>query len=99
MDINNNISIDLVNLLIFTMPGFFFVRAFSKKQKTDFEYLMLSMFWGILLLIVIYNILPTERFIPLFGNPYAGAIVFSILGYLLGIVINLVKRRIRHVTT
>lgn len=98
MNIPENIPIDLINLLIFTMPGFFFVRAFSKKVRTDFEYLMLSMFWGILIMILFYNILPGTRFIPLLDNPYAGALIFSILSYMLGFLIKFAKNLSQRIT-
>jgi hypothetical protein len=80
------------------MPGFFFVRTFSKTRKSDFEYLMFSMFWGILLMVLFYKILPVTKFTPLLNNPYAGAVIFSVLAYLLSITINLIKSFLRRIT-
>lgn len=91
MNFIDNIPVDLFNLLIFTMPGFFFVRAFSNKQRSDFEYLMFSMFWGILLLVFFYHILPIEKFTPILQNPYSGAIALSMCGYVLGWAIKFFK--------
>lgn len=88
------LSIDLVTLLLFTMPGFFFVRAFSQKEKSDFEYLMLSMFWGILLIIFFYKILPAEKFGPLLANPHAGAVVFSVVAMALGLFLKSITPRL-----
>ncbi|MCX6702191.1 MAG: hypothetical protein NTX96_03300 [Candidatus Zambryskibacteria bacterium] len=86
-----NIPLDLFNLLLFTMPGFFFVWAFSKNKKTDFEYLMFSMFWGILLMTLFYHVLPTEKFTPLLQNPYAGAVSLLITAMVIGSIPKIIK--------
>jgi len=89
------VSVDLVNLLLFTMPGFFFLRGVSYKSNSDLTYFVYSMFWGILLMMLFYGLLPAERFIPLLENPYAGAVILSILSGLLGIVIRSIKEKIK----
>lgn len=81
----NNISIDLVTLLLFAMPGFFLILGFGVKQESDFKYLMLSMFWGILIVVVFSKIFPNQKFDSLLGNPYAGAVIFSASAYFVGL--------------
>ena len=78
-------SLNLFTLLLFTMPGFFFLRGMGYKTDSDFIYLVYSMFWGILMMALLYNrIFPLEQLNPLLQDPYAGAIVFSIVAWLLG---------------
>ncbi len=79
-------SIDLVNLFIFTMPGFFLLYGFGVKKETDFEYFMLSMFWGIIIAILYYKILPNMITLWI-ENIYAGGILLSITSFILGLTI------------
>ena len=90
-----DLPIDLVHILVFMMPGFFFVRAFSIKEKSGFEYSMLSMFWGIVLIALFYEIFPIDGFLPLLENPYAGAVSFSILAWVLGHILGDITSRFR----
>lgn len=85
---------DLVNLLLFTMPGFFFLRALGYKTESDFAYFMYSMFWGVLLMVFAYNkFFSLEKMVPMIENPYAGAVIFSILAGCIGIAIRMLKPR------
>jgi hypothetical protein len=88
MNIFENIPIDF-NLLILIMPGFFFLKFFGIKKRSNFEYTILSLFWGILLMVFYYYVFPTERLVSLVQNPYAGAVVFSISAVLLAFLIRL----------
>lgn len=87
-------SVDLANVLLFTMPGFFFLRAMGYKTESDLTYFMYSMFWGILFMVFVYKlILPLERIVPLIDNPYAGAIIFSLLAWAVGTGLRMIKPR------
>ena len=86
------ISLDLATLLLFTMPGFFFLRALGYKTSSDLTYFMYSMFWGILLMVFVYKLLfSIERLGPLIENPYAGAVIFSVVAGLVGLTIRMCK--------
>lgn len=88
------ISLDLATLLLFTMPGFFFLRAMGYKTSSDLTYFMYSMFWGILLMVFVYRyLLSIEKLGQLIENPYAGAMIFSILAWLVGIGLRMLKPR------
>jgi hypothetical protein len=88
------ISLDLATLLLFTMPGFFFLRAMGYKTSSDLTYFMYSMFWGILLMVFIYRyLLSIEKLAQLVENPYAGAVIFSMLAGLVGLGIRSLKPR------
>ena len=90
-----NFSLDLVNLLLFTMPGFFFLRWIGYKTESDLAYFMYSMFWGILLMGFVYKvILPMGKFDPLVENPYTGAIVFSLIAWLMGLLLHILKPKL-----
>lgn len=88
-----NISIDLVTLLLFTMPGFFLIWGFKPNKKSDFEYFIFSMFWGIIIMVLFYQIIPTTSLIPLLNNPLAGAIIFSLLAYEIGFLGRKIKSK------
>jgi hypothetical protein len=82
-----NFSLDLIIFLIFAMPGFLFLKMFGVKNRTNFEYTVLSLFWGILLVTLYYYIFPIERFNLFIQNPFAGAIIFSIFSILFALLI------------
>lgn len=88
------ISLDLATLLLFTMPGFFFLRAMGYKTSSDLTYFMYSMFWGIFLMVFVYKFLfSIEKLGPLVENPYAGAIIFSMVAGLVGLSLRSLKPR------
>lgn len=85
----NYLTIGEYNFLIFTIPGFLTVwsfRYFSNSKKTgDFEFLGLSFIWGLIMLLV-FELIVKEgyRVERLLNNPYAAALVLSLLGFILG---------------
>lgn len=81
------------------MPGFFLVKVFSKKDRFGFKYSMLSLFWGICLLIFYYKVMPFDKFSLLIQNPLAGAIVFSVLSVILGLVIKMFIGFLKKITS
>ena len=94
---------DINNFLIFIIPGFITVwtfRYFTKSEKKgDFEFLLSSFFWGLMLLFITefgYSILyPTDyitKFNKLIENPYAAALVLPITSVVFGIVAARVSR-------
>lgn len=95
MNGTESISIDLATLLIFTMPGFFFVWAHGKKKNSDFEYFMFSMFWGVVLYWIFYRWFPVGNYIHTLQNPLAGAIAFSFCALVLGSLLKKLTRPFR----
>jgi len=102
-------SISGFEFLIFVIPGFITVwafRYFTKSKKTgDFEYLGLSFFWGLIMLLIFELIGSEESIKKLLQNYYATAIVLSLFGFIFGwlgsiipeikILINLIKKKIK----
>ncbi len=89
-------SLDLANLLLFTMPGFIFLRASGYESKSDLAYFMYSMFWGIVLMLFYYNkILSLDKIAPLLNDPYAGAVIFSVLAGVVGLLLRVVRFKSR----
>ena len=91
-----NASIDLFTLLVFIMPGFFFLKFFSDKERSGFEYTMLSLFWGIILVVFYYYILPIDTFMTIIKNEYAIAVVFSIFSIILALLIRFFIEKIKE---
>ena len=84
-------QLDLLHLLIFTVPGFFAVwsyhKAKGKKIESDFEYAILSLFWGLVIIAILGWIMPREKFLLFFGNIYASALFLSLVYIILGSII------------
>lgn len=72
---------DLYLLFLFTIPGFFVVKTFTsvmgRKIESDFEYLMFSMFWGVILMAFMGAILDSEILTDIFSNPLVGMFLLS----------------------
>lgn len=96
MNGTETLSIDLVTLLVFTMPGFFFVLPHRKKKDSDFEYFMFSMFWGVVLYWVFYHWIPLGNYVSALQDPLVGAMTFSIIAFVLGVVIEPLTRIFRY---
>jgi hypothetical protein len=91
---NDVFSPDLVHFFLITMPGFFFLLGFGYKAKSDFAFFMLSVFWGIILMGVVYNLIfSAERMVPLLNNIYAGSLTFSVVAYFAGLGIKALRPR------
>jgi hypothetical protein len=74
-------NIDLATILLFAIPGFFFLRGIGYQTDSDLAYFVYSMFWGILMMVFLYPwILPIEKLTPLLNEPYSGAIILSLIG-------------------
>lgn len=74
--------VDLFHLFLFVLPGFMFAWSYRRLAKLprpgDFEYFGQSVFFGLVLLVLIQGILGTEKFVEMIGNPYSAALVLSI---------------------
>ena len=85
------ITFDILHSLIFVIPGFFAVWAYheakGKKIESDFEYLIFSFFWGLVILALFGWIMPREKFDLFFKNIYAGTIILSLINIILGNII------------
>jgi hypothetical protein len=95
MNGTETLSIDLVTLLVFTMPGFFFVWAHGKRRATEYEYFMFSLFWGVFLYWLFYHWIPLGNYVAALQNPLAGALVFSIIAAILGGLVSKITRLFR----
>lgn len=77
-------NIDLVAILIFIMPGYYFIAFSGFEFKSPFALAVNSLFFGIMLTFVMYYFYPIEKYNQLFDNPLAGAVVLSLWGMVLG---------------
>lgn len=81
-------TIETFHLLLFTIPGFFAVWSYHKangtKVESDFEYLIFSFFWGLILLGFLGWFLPQEKFNLFFKNIYSGTMILSLISIGLG---------------
>ncbi len=89
------IPIDPVIFLIFVIPGFFFLKTLGIKCNSQFDHFVLSFFWGALLIVFYYKVIPIEKFNSIIENPYSGAIIFSLITiaivFSVRVVISLIK--------
>lgn len=90
------VPFEIVQLLIFTIPGFFGVWSFRKannsKHITDFEYLMFSVFWGIIFLTFLGLAAPKETLIKALTNIYSACIVFSLFSMFFGSIFGQINK-------
>jgi len=81
-------QIDIYNFFIFAIPGFIMVRSFyyftESKNDNQFEYFVLSIFWGLILFVLCDIFQNDQIFARLIKNPYATAITLSFFGTILG---------------
>jgi hypothetical protein len=82
-------SIPYYNFLIFVIPGFITVWTYrhvswSDKKSCDFEYLGLSFFWGLIMLLLYGLINKNDSVKKLLENPYIAAFVLSGFGLFVG---------------
>ncbi len=79
------ISLDIFHLFLFVIPGFITVWSFryfiNSKKGSDFEYFALSIFWGLIMLLFYEFVATKDQIFNLLKNPYAAALVLSILGF------------------
>ena len=84
------LSMDLVTLLMFSIPGYFVVWTFHKfnksKSESDFERLVFSFFWGSVLLVSYSLLAGADQFRLLVSNPFATMLSMSVLAYAMGFV-------------
>jgi hypothetical protein len=93
------IPFEIVQFLIFTIPGFFGVWSFRKandsKQISDFEYLMFSVFWGIILLGFFGWVVSKEMLTKALENLYSACIIFSLFSIFFGSIFGQINKE-RH---
>jgi hypothetical protein len=82
-------TIDLLNTFLVVVPGAMTVWSFrcyitNSDKKGDFEYLMLSVFWGVFILACLGSTVSKDELTKILGNPYASAECFSTIGILFG---------------
>lgn len=75
-------------VFLFIIPGFITVWSFRyfthSKKSGDFEYLALSLFWGLVMVLINNAVVPKDQFDAVVANQFAAALSFSILGFILG---------------
>ena len=91
-----NTPIDVFNFLIFVIPGFFFLKVISGKNRTEFENIIYSLVWGICLTALYRAILPKEKYEWLVQNPYTGVIVFSLFSIIIAAFLRLLFDFVRR---
>lgn len=77
-------NIDFASVLIFVVPGYYFLAFAGLKFKTGMAWAVNSLFFGILLAFTMNYIYPIEKYQQLLNNPLAAAAVLSLWGILLG---------------
>jgi hypothetical protein len=81
-----NIQISELHFLIFIIPGFLMVwcfRKFTHKEiKSDFELIGLSVFWGLINLLLWELINKKETVAKMFENVYSAAFFLCLFGIL-----------------
>jgi len=91
-----DISIADFHFLVFIIPGLITVwtfRYFTNSKKTgDFEFLGLSFFWGIIVLVIMETLSRQHSLDNLLKNPYATAIVLSAFGFIFGCIAGRISR-------
>jgi hypothetical protein len=92
-------QIGFTEILTFVIPGFITVWSFRNfthsKKIGDFEYLGLSIFWGLIMVVLNSIISPKDSFREVLGNPFAAAIAFSFVGCILGFWVARIANKIR----
>lgn len=77
-------QIDIQILFLFLIPGFITLKVYylliGEKKDNQFEYFMLSCFWGLAILVFYGLISKKDNFTQLLNNIYASAFIFSIVG-------------------
>ena len=71
-------------LLLFVMPGFFFLKGYGYKSESGHDYLMMSIFWGFLLLAFIYAIFPDTILEGNNESIFASIMAYSVIGWPFG---------------
>ena len=79
-------------LLVFIIPGFFSLKLLGIENKSDFEYFVMSMFAGIIVLFVIIAILEAMPFTITISNDYELGIPASLIMGLIYITVCCVKK-------
>lgn len=90
-------NIDLVAILIFIMPGYYFLWVSGLKPKDGFAIAVNSLFCGILISVLINYFYPVEKYAQLLNNPLAGAVVLSLWGMIIGFGIRLIINPIKRI--
>jgi hypothetical protein len=81
-------SFDIFHFFLFVIPGFVTVWSFryftDSKKNADFEYFVLSVVWGLLILLAYELISTTDQVNKLISNLYAAAVAQSFAGLFIG---------------
>ncbi|MCY4010979.1 MAG: hypothetical protein OXF30_02860 [Candidatus Saccharibacteria bacterium] len=85
-------DMSVAELLVFIIPGFFSLKLLGIKNKSDFEYFVMSMFAGIIVLFVIIAILEAMPFTITIRNDYELGIPASLIVGLIYITVCCIKK-------
>lgn len=95
-----DLPISEANLFIFIIPGFIIVWTYRNymgiKREGEFEYLALSLFWGLLLLVFasLINNWIDGKLSVVFQNYYVFALIFSFIGFFISRAVAKAKYKI-----
>lgn len=82
MEIVSDISV--LNLLLFTIPGYVLLKGYGLKVESEFEWAMRSVLFGFIFVLAMNYITPLDTYTELFKNPYAGMVIFSLYAFVAG---------------
>ena len=91
MEILGNNELGLFLFLVFSVPGFAFLKGCGYKAKTDYEWVIMSLLAGIFCLIPLNLVISEESFNRSTRYPYLGAVGFVLFTYVFGLVARWVK--------
>jgi hypothetical protein len=90
-------NLDLVAVLIFVLPGYYFLLVSGLLPKHCFSMAVQSLFCGILIAFVLNYFYPVEKYTELLSNPLAGALILSLWGMVLGLGVRMVIDPIKRI--
>jgi hypothetical protein len=90
-------NLDFVSVLIFVLPGHYFIAFSGLRIKEGFPIAVNTLFFGIVLAFVMNYFYPVEKYAQLLSNPLAGAVVLSLWGIVLGFGVRLLLDPIKRI--
>lgn len=85
----------LITLIIFGIPGYFFLRTYGFTAKNDLMLAVYSIMWGTILMLIFYYALPLKGLPVFIRNPYVGSLLVSVLALGIGKIAKRVVPKLR----
>lgn len=90
-------NIDLVAILIFVLPGYYFLVISGLRPNDGFAVAVNSLFCGILITFILNYFYPLEKYKDLLSNPLAAAVVLSLWGMVFGLALRPIVEKVKRV--